>query len=1838
MKKLFAILLLSLMLMPLGAAADSYTSLWKQFAAAQKKDHPLSQLKVLGKIAGKAQKEKAYGHLIKAQMCRLTTIATLSPDSLTSEVAELQHFEQCAVAAGDNVLAAIYQTALGQIYAHNPARFDGAKALAKSYFAKAMSHPHDLAQAFATGYKPYVEGGIDSKCFYDDMLHIVGMAADDYEGMHAYYDAHGKREAACLTALHIVKAKRRANDVGRVKKSKYVQQLDSLTQHYADLDVAGEIAIERYAYMEGADDVTADDKMNFINYALVKWGAWQRMNILRNAQRKLTLPSLHASLGSQIVVAGELRQVVLMAVNNIGEVRLSVRRLNIDATSPLVATDNIDYERLSKMVAGSAPDATDIRRYVGVPAYRTLRDTMQIAALPAGMYLVEVAADNATVPVERSLLRVSNLYPVQEALPGGRIRMAVLTASDGLPVPGAKVDIVTYGKDSEKPAITTYTCDENGECYISRTQGKDPDAYRVHTATDNALPTMRLGSRFYYYATKATIKQARIYTDRSIYRPGQTVHVALVAYSYDNTLFKGAAVAGQNITLTMRDANRKEVASKTVVSDDYGMATADFVLPQGALNGIYTVRSDYGQTAYANFSVEEYKRPTFRVEMGKPEGKYAAGDKATVRGKAVSFAGVPVQGASVAVSAVRRPAFFWRGYVAGDEPVEQVLTDTVRTDAEGCFSIKVPIKVPDSYEDHPHRYYDFVVQALATDIAGETQMGEINLPWSDHPTMLTCDVPGRVLRDSLHTISFAYINNAGQPIDADITFYIDGTKHTCKANHPARIDASKWTSAKHHLVAYCQGDTLTTSFITFCYDDRKVAVPTHDWFYQSAERFPADGSPVYIQIGSSDSIQHVVYTMVAGATIIEDGRAQLYREVRTRAISYKPEWGDGITLSMCWVKDGKAYQHTARIERPLPDARLNIKWTTFRDHLTPGQKQTWTLNITHPDGTPAKAQLLATLYDKALDQLRPHSTSFELPVYTNVPWMGWNGCTDNNVYIYSEMPMKFLDERALDFSHFTSCEWQYGYRLQYKEECAISTGAINASATRQPPTYRKLLMAKAGGAADGVVEPAVVMKSATDTANTPMRANLAETAFFYPGLVTDNKGNVNISFTLPESLTTWQLYAMAHDKDLNYGQIAAVAVAKKMLMIQPNMPRFVRRADCGTISARIYNLSDKSVRGVAKMQFINPDNNKVVYRKECRYNAKAGEQLSVNFDFDMRSITADGLLICRISTEAGAWSDGEQHYLAVVPQKEMQTNTKAFTLGENDKLCIDLKQMFGSADGNVLTVETTDNPAWMMIQALPALADADADNAISLASAYYANAISRNILHSVPEIKQTLTAWQKQTATIGGGAMQSRLQANAELKQLLLDETPWVLEAQREGEQQQMLLNYFDESLTNYRIVNNIAKLSLLQNEDGSFAWWKGMTGSTPLTGRVLQMLVRLNTMIGNQSETAGIVAAAFKFMDKQMAHEVQSMQQQQAKGLGMPVPSEQAIGYLYASTLAKRNMKGATLANYKYLLDLIATATPQLDICQKAMAAVVLADNGYRKQAADMLESIKQYMVMSNDMGRYFDTPKARYSWCDYRIPTQVAAIEALQMLTPDDKSTIDDMKRWLLQSKRTQAWTTPINTADAVYAFLNGNVAALKAEEAGGVELTLNGKKWTAPKAQAMVGYAKMVKSGTEMNNLIISKASGKMAWGAVYAQSMQSADSIAATATGMKVKREIVKNGVACTEGKVKLCIGDRIVVRIMVDADRDYDFVMIADKRAACLEPTAQLSGYREGCYCSTKDNATYFFFDSFAKGQHVVEQEYYVDRKGTYHTGTCTVQCAYSPEFGARTKAAKLVVE
>ncbi|MBQ9261868.1 MAG: alpha-2-macroglobulin [Prevotella sp.] len=1818
MKQRIITFLMLLAAMPFILFGQSYSSLWKKAQEAENKDLPQTQYDIIQKIVKKAEKEKAYGQLLKAELKGAQVMMSISTDSLTPAV---ELIRQRGEAAKDEALKIVYQTVLWKVCSSNSnIKIEVRKPVLDEHICQILANIKEGA------YDPFVISGDDSGYFNDDLLSVVGYELRDFEPMYNYYKKVGNRKAACLTGAEAFKYD--------------YYKLSELISQYQDLQEAGALAIARYHASKrfNSGEMTVGEEVGYLEEAINRWGSWKGMNTLRNSLKSLTSSKMRVDYETRVNLPMRPMKIELSDIRNISSVTMSVYRVKADGDISLNPNYKDDYKKLKPLL--SSDPITVMKKFSGRHSYDIFEDSLNLEGLPIGVYMLEFTTSPST-EVERRLYFVTDIYTLSESQPGNKIRYVVVNATTSQPVPGAHLRIRQY--KTYKDYIThEYKVSNRGELNYTPDATGRQEVF-AYTDDDKACPEMSVANRYRYYGAEKNELRTNIYTDRAIYRPGQTVHAAALLYNVIDG-YQHSATEGKSVSFTLRDANWKEVKKLSAKTDGYGMCSVDFTLPSSGLTGRYTIQVN-GQSY--SFRVEEYKRPTFEVEFPEVKQDYKAGDTLEIRGLARTYSGVPVQGADVEYKVVRRMAFWWwsywryydGGFIGTGHDDTEVFEGEAVTDDDGTFVVRMPLTMPESKSP---LFYNFIVTADVTDTGGETHSGTLSVPLGNRKTALSVDLEDQVLIDSKPTMMFHLRNAAGKDIDAEVRYRIDdGDWLKIKTTVKCDLSAIKLKSGKHTLEAVYEDDTITREFVVFSLNDKRPATETDDWFWQSDSRFPNNGKPVTVQVGSSDSDVHIVYSIYSGDNLIETGAIDRTNELLNRKITYKESYGNGVVMSFAWVKNGKCYTHTAEIQRPLPDKKLDLQWATFRDRLTPGQQEDWTLTV-KKDGKPVDAILMATMFDKSLDQLQKHYWNFTPYVHLPLPSVQWNYLVRNNVSLFLRLNWDRLAEKDLSPSKFDDSVYPTWYA--YHSSLRISGNRMYKTAevfeSRAVGARPMLADAAVNEAADASDEAPVVVgygikkeesaesepQPQEETPQVQVRENLNETAFFYPQLTTDSQGNIALKFTLPESLTTWRFMGLAHTKDMCYGKLESEAIAQKDVMIQPNMPRFIREGDKACITARIFNLTEKAIAGKASLRLIDPETDKVVCNLSQPFSL--GEKATGTSVFDLSEKMADiskySILICQVIASGEGFSDGEQHYLPILPSSERVTVTLPFTQIEPGTKDIDLASLVpADARDTKLTFEYTNNPAWLMIQALPTVGKPIDENAVSQAASYYANSIGKYLIDLQPKAKTAFELWKKESGS--ETSLMSALEKNQELKDIVLNETPWVLDADRETEQKERLIDFFDENTMNNRLSSALTKLQQLQRSDGSWSWWPDMPGSFYMTVTISEMLVRLNALTGTKPETRQMLDHAFRFMGEEVKDIVKEMKKEKWKSF----PSLKTLQWLYLCSLDGRELPSDVKAANNYLMPLLKKDIRNQSIYEKAMTAVILSKSE-PKLCEDYVKSLKEYTVYREEMGRYYDTKRAGYSWFDYKIPTQTMAIEAIQRITPEDTQCITEMQRWLLQSKRTQAWDTPINSVNAVYAFLwqqgEQNISPLSLDKENAA-IRVDAQSLATPNATAALGYVKTVLPDTKAKQLSVDKSSDGVSWGAVYAQFTQATKNIADQGSGLKVKREIIT-----ADGKTELMVGDRIKIRITIIADRDYDFVQVIDRRAACLEPVVQLSGYRNGAYCTPRDYTTNYYFDMFRKGEHVVETEYFIDREGTYETGTCTVGCAYAPEFRATTSS------
>ena len=1871
--------------------AQTYDNLWKELEVLERKDLPQSVISKAMKIYDKAKVEQNVPQMMKAYLTAMQYRSLLTPDSLK---VDMNGLEQWASQTGSMEDKAILYSILGEMTM--PA--DVKKGL--GYLQASLKDKDRLLLIPVEKLRPMVRVGEASKRYFRDNLYnllarraiqimqqyrwqaaakanqtnslpadmtdmdkfvtyqfvpvsdcdLTAAVMQAYQSLLKAYDTETEREGWLLTGIDALNYLYR-NFSGNFSNDVCQQELRKWIHTYPAVKTVPEAYLALAQFLQYQNNQV--ERLRIVREGIAGYPRYEGINQLKNIEKEI----LNASLSLEIATAypGE-QQSVKVNYKNLTGITLQLYKVNLPVTSAVLQNRTTHFEskyaRLQREEHFSLKPTTD---------YLNVDTTLTIQAPQAGIYFLKAVPDGKKGVSDGTLMNVTALKTIYRPLPDGTLELVVVDAVSGQPVSEAEVTIYTEKGGGYSPQ-QTYQADKQGTLKLDFLNS-NKYWYNAHTAADNAMPILNLWKNDYYYKESKKKEVLQLFTDRSIYRPGQTVYVSGLAYEMEKDSTR--VLADKKYTVSLYDANNNETGKVEVRTNGFGSFSGQFVLPSPCLTGYFSLRA---ADTSVSFKVEEYKRPTFDVTFEPVKVEYQVGDSIEVAGMAKTFAGAPVQNARVHYNISRSYAWFWRFMGRGSARWE----GEAMTDADGKFTVPVHFEIDSDRRESPLWYYTYNIQADVTDGAGETQQANLSLPLGSTSMVLNMDnLPDNLVKEKKLEIKLTAMNLSGEPVDTPVTYQVvemeeqkdgqekegrkvlTGTVEANKSFVPEAIYALPSGNYRLKLSAKdTQGRECTASknFLLFSLNDKRPPFVITDWFYQDGLEFDA-ASPATIYIGSSEKNVYLLYDVFAGNKRLESKRIQLSDSVISFRFPYKKEYGDGILVSMAFVKDGRLYSHNARIMKPAPEKKLQLKWTTFRDKLRPGQQEEWKLTVLYPDGRPAEAEMLATMYDASLDKIySAHKLDFGVDFHCVVPLTYWNTSYMRNAYLYVDFPLKRF--RAVP--------------LEYSELIIPSTGRMEAMVVGYGGSPRATLagalkirgrsaanaVMNQEAVTDMVLQEEMVETSAqekvemgsseelAETGDIQIRENFAETAFFYPQLRTNEKGEVSISFVLPESLTRWKFMGLAHTRNVDYGKIEATATASKEFMLQPNMPRFVRVGDKANIAASLMNLSDKGVKGTVRMELFNPETEKVFYSQKQKFDMKGGETGHVNFAFEVSDKYA--VMACRMVADGDTFSDGEQRYIPVLTDKQWVTETVPLNVNGEGAHIFSLENLFNkhskTASEQRLTVEFTAHPAWYAVQALPVVANPQNEDALSWATAYYAHSLAACIVKENPRIKQIFDSWKAQSGT--KETFMSNLQKNQELKNILLAETPWLTEATNEAEQKQRIATLFDLNTMNSGLAVSVEKLRELQNGDGAWSWYKGMQGSRYVTTQVMEMLVRLNALTPQDADSRmqPMIQKGFEYLGKQAAEEYKSMKEAEKKGAVGIRPSEQVLRYLYICALDGKAPVDEKVN--RYFIDKLSGEGKELTIYGKALGAIILQQAGKVAEAKLFMQSLMEYSVVTDEMGRYFDTPKARYSWFSYKIPTEVAAMEAIQRITKDTKA-IDEMKRWLLKQKQTQTWETLIATADAVYALMATGASDLLANT-GGVEITL-GKEMIRTPVDDAIGYIKKTVIGDVMNikKVRVDKEGTGMGWGAVYAQYLESMDQISGQGNGLSVSRQLYKGDEALNES-APLKVGDKITVRLTVKADRDMDFVQIKDDRAACMEPLQAVSGFRWsnglGYYQATKDASTQFFIDQMRKGTYVIEYQVYVNRTGEYQAGIATVQSAYAPEFGGHTGGYRVMVE
>ncbi|MDR3286399.1 MAG: hypothetical protein LBT27_03035, partial [Prevotellaceae bacterium] len=1475
------------------------------------------------------------------------------------------------------------------------------------------------------------------------------------------------------------------------------------------------------------------------------------------------------------------------------------------------------------------------------------------------------------------------IYPINEEI-------YIANRKTGKPLQGAIMQITD--KDGKVKGV--FESDING---IMKIEKLDFVKYRsdliiiTHNSDTLLYGYNRVYINYWNNISFHNYQKTALFSDRAIYRPGQIVYFKGIAMT-DNDNHCEIAPNRQE-TIILRDVNRQELSKIEVVSNEYGTFNDNFVLPQSVLGGSFSIVSSNGY-GYLNFRVEEYKRPTFEVKINPVEKTFNFNELVNISGNAKSYAGYSIDNAKVSYKVISKVEFpyNWSCYSSFFYGSTRIIDNgESQTDNEGNFNINFFADDEDLTNNNQIINYQIIIDV--TDNNGETHSAIYNVRISRNPLIINTNIPENINNDDDFSFDLSTKNLNGNYTESDITVKIYSLKSQNKI-----LRKRLWEAPSTPILSYNEFKKLFPLDVYKNEDDIKtfeeknivktISFNTKNTKKINLEELKKYGSGYYkiyitaknkenvetkiffyLQFQNSDKILNMdnwvrkgkqtekdveffVGGMVDNANIHYD---VIYRndivESKNIIVGTKPKSikiaipkiknNEEFAVLFVSVSENRVYQSRHIIETRKPND-LDISLITFRDKLQPGEKERWTIRVKSQNGEKPMAEMVATLYDASLDAFVLHDwnknfANSRILSYDNCKWTVSYDETRNRDYSLvketgfgNRIAVILKDKGKFNFlkDNETDDLWLSRFSLSYSASVSSIQQEYNQEYSNSPK----------------------------------IRTNFNETAFFYPELRTDENGEIIIDFVIPETLTRWKMLGLAHTKNLETGKITAYTVTQKEVAITANAPRFFRQGDAIEFSAKINNVSEKDIKGKAQlllfdaftMQPVNIIEGSAEQTFAVKINQSAALKWNLKIPSDVDAITY------RVLAIADKHSDGEEKTIPVLPNSMLVTESLPFTVRANQSKNFSFDKLINNTSSTLknysYTLEFTSNPVWYAVQAIPYMMEYPYECSEQIFSRFYANSISASIVDKFPQIKRTFDLWKMKDSK----ELLSNLEKNQELKNVLLEETPWLRTAKTESENKKRIALLFDLNKMQNEQKSALNKLKQNQMSNGAFAWFGGMCESRYITQHIaigLQHLKKLQAVSEIfKSDVDKISDAATKYLDAKMLEDYNYLLKNKVdlqKYEIMPL----TLHYLYLRSFAGiDDLSKEQKTAFDYFLNKIDKNWVNQGIYQQALIAIITHRFGKINIAQKIINSLKERAQTSEEMGMYWAENRCGYYWYQSPIETQSLLIEAFSEIG-NNKNEVEEMKIWLLRNKQTNNWETTKATAEACYALLSQGENNLSDNAL--LQIKINEKPLEELKnedlqnAETGTGYVKTTWHGDEIQNnfgkINVTNTNKTIGWGAAYWQYFENLDKITSAETGLKIKREYfitenTDNGAKLNRitEKSEIKVGDKVKVRIELRADRDYEYVHLKDMRASGFEPVNVLSQskYQDGIwyYENTKDASTNFFIYELKKGTYVFEYDLRANNAGEFSAGIATFQCMYAPEFSAHSNGEKLKIK
>ena len=1543
------------------------------------------------------------------------------------------------------------------------------------------------------------------------------------------------------------------------------------------------------------------------------------------------------------------------------------------------------------------------------------------------------------------------------ALSSNALRGYVVLRGSGEPIEGQKMRLERYDYSKGKYVATGATAVTDKDGYYEFDNKACKGNYNVYVATDYKGVTIMDRANDHSEPTHNSGVELYCQLDRPVYKLGETISFAYVVYQGDHRT-SDRVCEGAKLYVRLRDVNDKTVDSVRLTTDEFGVCHGELKVPSDALPGhfsLYTTyivgnkkRADYYD--YYGVKVEEYKQPKFTVKMYGDNERHEFGKELTVNGLAASYSQVPIDGAKVSYTVVRREMYRpWRWWYMPVSKETTIAGGETKTDGEGKFEIHFT-PMPDSSVELANKpCFVYQVTADVTDINGETHSQTHTLRVGYENSHITLPQGGEVER--FDTLSVDYSNLDGDPIEGSVTvvverlvqptqprlaheFLNDDIHHSLShegfdkrfgllAYDKNDVEPDQWATERKVMIksitmtkkggavlplgnleagvyrvtatAINADGSKVESKSTYTYmpcDADKVQTHSLVWVSDCGTKSMEVGDTYRLKVGSRYKGVKLLYMLSKEGESIDRRVIELDNNVKTIEIPIVESYKGGVRIDLFAMKENQEWKRGKSIDVPYSDKRLDVKIETFRDKLQPGEQETWTIRVSDQQSghrsqitgqSLTQSNLMLTMYDAALD------TYGSLNAYL-WPWVS------------SYNPMML----CVNHEHFSLRNYQTRPQTTYVGPIDLSAWRLlDGVFSRSRSMFSKNYSARGRARGeDGMVEEVALMAKGVDAVmesgaaienaeyeeaavmvadegvqekksdEPQLRTNLNTLAFFKPTLRTGDDGTVECTFTVPELLTEWSIRGVAHTKDMKTGSLSKSLITQKELMVQPNAPRFLRQGDTVDFLAKVVNMTDKEQTVTVSFDLFDPSNPskfKIKNSKLITIPAKRSEQVSFRIAVPHNIYVAN----YRIVAKNDHFSDGEQDCMPVLTDRQMVTVSQAMYInGVGEKsytLPTAVTRQSATREPHLLKVEFTSNPIWYAIQALPYVEEHKNPSNIFLANRLYTNSIAFDIVSSNPNIESVFRQWEKDTVN----PLMSQLEKNEDVKQTLLDETPWLRDGTGESQRMHRIAVYFDKSRLTSELKTTEKKLLEQQRSDGGWSWIPGYSQSSLYTTQyILEILGKLahssqqNVSTYQHINISTQLKKALKYVDD----ETYDYYRRYLKHTDFEALN---IDYLYmrsfytASEFKIQNPKHKESYDYFYR-NTLKHYKEYKSLHTRATLALVFHRGGNSKEALDILRRIKESSLYSDEMGMYWRDNQSSWWWYERPIETQALLIQAFAEITPDDKESIALMQQWLLKQKQTTSWSTDVATVEAINALLSDNgTANTLAQPEKSTLVTVAGQPLTAP-SQAGTGYQSQSWHGDEIaqlltqshNNAItqsspqvtIKKYTDGIAWGAAYYQYFDDMKNIERSDMGVKMSKTIYRvktdgtlEAIPDNDSKFKiqnskLKVGDRVRIRILLDCDRALEYVELKDSRPGCLEPVSTASGWNWNSglsyYSAVRNASNSFYINRLDKGKYVVEYDLFVTNPGAFTVPASTIQCLYAPEFRANSEGRTLYVK